>query len=251
MHKLFFIILTFLYCQAAVHAQAPQATFSEANELYQQKRYTNAAAKYQQLIDQGYYQPALYYNAGNAYYKASHIGAAVYNYEKALQLAPRDEATLHNLEIVNQQIANNPDALPLLFFQQWWQVFTQVFSANGWAVAAVICAWLLGAVLIVYFFLPGSRAIWAKAGIYVTSLLLVITFGMAAAAYANHFDQRNAIVMNAGLKAKAAPDAGSKDMFELQEGMKVEVLDHTQEFCKVQLVDGKTGWVTCDNIKRL
>ncbi|HEY0272427.1 MAG TPA: SH3 domain-containing protein [Chitinophaga sp.] len=251
MRKLFFICFIFLCCGSAAHAQAPQAVFSEANELYRQKSYTSAAARYQQLIDQGYQQKELYYNAGNAYYKAGHIGAAVYNYEKALQLAPRDEATLHNLDIVNQQIPNNPDALPLLFFQQWWQVFSQLFSANGWAVAAIVCAWLLVAVVIVYFFLPGRRSKWAKAGMYVTGVLLVITFGMAAAAYAAHFNKDEAIVMNAAVKAKAAPDAGSKDMFELQEGMKVAVLDHTREFCKVQLVDGKTGWVTCDNIQLL
>lgn len=251
MRKLFTIIIFNIFCLGAVHAQAPSARFADANELYRQKNYTTAAAKYQQLIDEGYHIKELYYNAGNAYYRSSHIGAAVYNYEKALQLSPRDEGALHNLEVINQQIPNNPDALPLLFFQQWWQVWAQLFSANGWAVAAVICCWLLIAVIIGYRFYPGKYGKLLKAGIYTFTPLFIITLSMAGFSYAAHLDTNNGIVMNAAVKVKAAPDAGSKDVFELQEGMKVEVLDHTQDFCKVQLVDGKSGWISCDNIKIL
>lgn len=251
MRKLIFFLVTLLGIATALRAQTPQTTFTEANELFRTKSYSTAAAKYQQLIDQGYRDKALYYNAGNAYYKANHIGAAVYNYEKALQLSPRDEATRHNLDMLNQQIPNNPEALPLLFFQQWWITLTQLFSANGWAVMSIVFSWVLVAAIMVFFFYPGRRALAARIGMYAGTVLLVISLGMATLRYSEHLDTSSAIVMNAAVKAKAAPDAGAKDMFELQEGMKVAVLDHTQEYCKVQLVDGKTGWIACDNIKTL
>jgi SH3-like domain-containing protein len=40
-------------------------------------------------------------------------------------------------------------------------------------------------------------------------------------------------------------------MFELHEGVKVQVTDATQEYCKILLPDGKTGWLACAEIKRL
>lgn len=68
-----------------VSAAAPvqQQQFEKANLLYKQKQYSEAAGIYQQLIDEGYHQPQLFINAGNAYYKANKTGLAIYNYEKS------------------------------------------------------------------------------------------------------------------------------------------------------------------------
>jgi SH3-like domain-containing protein len=74
---------------------------------------------------------------------------------------------------------------------------------------------------------------------------------MATNSYLTINTHDTGIIMNPVVKVKAGPDQGSKDIFELHEGVKVQVTDATQEYCKIMLPDGKTGWMACGEIKRL
>ncbi len=50
---------------------------------------------------------------------------------------------------------------------------------------------------------------------------------------------------------KNAPNNGSEEVFKLHEGTKVQVLDTVNNWKKIQLQDGKTGWVSSEDIKVL
>lgn len=246
---LFFVLLA----GAAVTAQAQKtpALFTEGNQLYQQKKYEEAAAKYQQLIDSGYQVADLYFNAGNAYYKSNQTGMAVYSFEKALHLHPGDEATEQNLALANQRVGSNIETLPLLFFEKWWLQWQSLHSGAGWAVWSIVWFWLLAACAVVYFFVPIKGRRWFKWAMALTGVLFIGYFSMAIWMHNKAYNSGEAIVMHSAVKVKSAPDDGSKDLFELKEGMKVKVLDSTSEFSKVQLADGKSGWVAVNELKSL
>ncbi|WP_341833947.1 tetratricopeptide repeat protein [Chitinophaga pollutisoli] len=146
-----FVIL--ILAGTAAKAQAP-ALFAEGNRLYEQQRFTDAAAKYQQLIDSGYQVADLYFNAGNAYYKSNQTGMAVYSFEKALRLQPGDEATERNLAIANQKVGSNVETLPLLFFERWWLQWQQLHTPAGWANWSIAWGWIFSALIIAFFFFP-------------------------------------------------------------------------------------------------
>lgn len=245
----FFLLLSF---NAMYAATAPeQEQFAKANDLFRQKQYTEAAGIFQHLADQGYEQPELYLNAGNAWYKANRTGMAIYNYEKALTKDPFNAAVIHNLSVANQRVEGYINDLPPLFFQQWWIGLTHFFSPNGWAIGAILFFWLAIAGVILTLLRPNLyRGIirWSAvaAGVLFIGFLVA---GIGAYSAVNTHD--DGIVMSAAVKAKAAPDQGSKDIFELHEGMKVQVTDATQEYCKIVLPDGRSGWLACGEIKRL
>lgn len=245
--------LSLLLCFGSLQAQhaTPQQQFEKANQLYQQNKYSEAAATYQQLIDQGYSLPDLYFNAGNAYYKSNRTGLAVYNYEKTLRMDPGHQAAAHNLALANQRVQGFTNELPLLFFQKWWQQWEHLHSPNGWAVGSILLFWLLVAGILVYLLAErfASRAL--RIGIGVIGALAVIYCFMSIYSWSAGNSHHTGIVMSSGIKAKPGPDPGGKDLFELNEGMKVEVLDATEDYCKVQLADGKTGWIGCNEVKRL
>jgi len=247
------MLLLLLLGAYSLQAQSltPQQRFEQANTLYQQNKYTEAAGIYQQLINEGYQLEDLYFNAGNAYYKANHTGQAIYNYEKALLLNPDNEAAAHNLDLANQRVQGFTDELPLLFFQRWWIQWQHLHTPNGWAVGSIILFWLLIAGLLAYLLAARFNNRAVRVGVGVVSGLFVIYLFMAVYTYSGRQSHNTGIVMNSGLKAKAAPDQNGKDLFELNEGMKVQVLDATADFCKVQLADGKTGWIARDDVKRL
>lgn len=248
-----YILLFLLLGYSALQAQdlTPQQRFEQANNLYQQNKYSEAAGIYQQLINEGYPLQDLYFNAGNAYYKISRTGQAIYNYEKALQLNPDHEAAAHNLALANQRVQGFTDELPLLFFQKWWLQWQHLHGPNGWTAGSLLLFWILIAGILAYMLTERFNTRLLRMGIGVIAVLFGVYCFMSVYTYSIAHNHHSGIVMNSGIKAKAAPDQNGKDLFELNEGMKVQVLDATQEYCKVQLSDGKTGWVACNEVKRL
>ncbi|SHM49721.1 SH3 domain-containing protein [Chitinophaga sp. CF418] len=246
-------ICAFLLLVCNVSAAAPdlQKQFEKANQLFRQKQYTEAAGIYQQLIDEGYHQPQLFINAGNAWYKANKTGLAIYNYEKALERDPFNKSAIHNLSVANQRVEGYVNDLPLLFFQQWWLHLQHFHSPNGWAAGAVIFFWLLIAGIIAMLIVPAFKPALLRWGTGVATLLFFFYLTIGISTYVTANAHNEGIIMGNVVKAKAAPDQESKDMFELHEGVKVQVTDATQEYCKILLPDGKTGWLACAEIKRL
>lgn len=253
MRRVCSIILLLLLGYNTLQAQdlTPQQRFEKANTLYQQNKYTEAAGIYQQLISEGYTLEDLYFNAGNAYYKSNRTGQAIYNYEKALQLNPDNESVSHNLDLANQRVPGFTDELPLLFFQKWWQQWQHLHTPNGWAVGSLVLFWLLIGGLLVYLLAARFNNRPVRMGVSVIGAAFVVYLFMSIYTYSSLHSHHTGIVMNSGIKAKAAPDQNGKELFELNEGMKVQVLDATMDYCKVQLADGKTGWIACDEVKRL
>lgn len=228
-----------------------QQDFEKANALFRQKQYTEAATIYQRLADEGYDEPDLLVNAGNAWYKANRTGMAIYNYEKALLADPFNKAAQHNLNIANQRVEGFVNELPELFFQQWWTALKYMHRPNGWAVGAIIFLWLAIAGGIVLLLRPAIKPVVVKSATAVMSGLFVCYLFMAVTTYISATTHDNGIIMSSAAKVKSAPDDGSKDVFELHEGVKVQILDGTNEFCKIALPDGKTGWMACGEIRQL
>jgi tetratricopeptide (TPR) repeat protein len=79
---------------------------STANQLYETGQYGQAAQAYQQLVDQGFSDSALFYNLGNAYFKDGDYGRAIVNYRRAQLLNPRDNDIATNLDLARSQIVD-------------------------------------------------------------------------------------------------------------------------------------------------
>ena len=77
--------------------------YVKANQLYHNKDYDSAARLYQQMLNDGYCSPDLYYNAGNAYYRTNQVGLAIWCYKKAIQIHP-EKNYIDNLALANKRI---------------------------------------------------------------------------------------------------------------------------------------------------
>ena len=73
-------------------------TKSDADDAYEMKHYDKAISIYEALIKEEGATKQLYYNLGNAYFRANEIGKSILNYERALRLDPTDEDAKANLE---------------------------------------------------------------------------------------------------------------------------------------------------------
>ena len=137
---LFILALLISMCANAERVVDKSAyRYGLAAELYQAEQYDSAAAVYQGLLDEGTEAFELYYNAGNAYFKAGDIGPAILNFERAKKLQPRNPDVQYNLELAYlRQPDREPDSIPLHIFAKMWRSITGVMSSGEWGISTIV-----------------------------------------------------------------------------------------------------------------
>src|SRR5262245_64763429 len=73
-----------------VRAADMASDFDAANKLYEQGRFSEAAAAYEKLLKAGAPPEAIHFNLGNAWFKAGQIGRAIAEWRRAERSSPRD-----------------------------------------------------------------------------------------------------------------------------------------------------------------
>ena len=90
MKRFTLIALLFFFLVGCTSQTTSGAQVAEGNRLYEAGQFVEAAALYQALADAGAEDGTLYYNLGNACFKAGDLGRAILNYRRAQALLPRD-----------------------------------------------------------------------------------------------------------------------------------------------------------------
>src|SRR3989442_2159968 len=98
---------------ALAHADDVSSGFDQANKLYEQGKFAEAAASYERILQGGQASAALYFNLGNALFKSGQTGLAILNYRRAEQLAPRDPDIRANLQFARNSTMGGGAARPI------------------------------------------------------------------------------------------------------------------------------------------
>ena len=140
------------------------------------KDYRESASLLESTLADGYRNGAVYYNLGNAYFRAGEYGRAIAAYRKAKTYRPRDPYLEANLQ---QALSAAPGRLPeppppwwehVLFWGRWLSFPEKVYASfAGFVLAALVsCAAVL---------LRRPRAHWIGAGL----VAVAATIGLEAA----------------------------------------------------------------------
>lgn len=216
----------------------------KGNELYQKAQYKEAVKFYKQVLNKGYESSGLYYNLGNAYYKEGKLGYAILNYEKGLKLNPNNDDLNYNLKIAQAHTIDKIKEVPQIFIVRWWNIFLTALTVNGWA-AVVIGFYILFLVFIGAYFLSRKRKI-IKFAFYFGGLdLIVLIFSISLLIARINYDANNefGILLKPVVTVKQSPDLKSDNAFVIHEGVKFKVEDQLNNWTKIQLSDGKIGWL--------
>jgi len=231
-------------------ATFPDDLFTQANQLYREKNYEGAIVLYDSIVRSGYSSAELFFNLGNAHFKLGHLAPAILSYERAKKISPSDKDIDFNLRIANLRVVDRVEPLPELFFVRWVKNLVIKHSSDGWAKLAMLMMWAalaFGAVFIFVNHLPAKRI-----GFFAALVALLISLSSALLAYSQYNYQRtsdSAIVFVKNVYIKSAPDPQSTDLFILREGIKVQLLESEGEWQKIQLADGKVGWMKKDGLE--
>lgn len=229
-----------------------EALFEQGNTLYNDGNYTEAIEKYQAILDSGKHSAELYFNLGNAYYKLNNIAPSIYYYEKALQLAPNDKDILNNIAFARNMTIDVVDTIPEFGFSKFVKTFTNLLSFDVWAKISVGLVVLFVILFLSYYFSYTSiKKRLAFVGSLAAVVLACTTLSLAFHKYNLDKNDKPAIVFAKESQIKSEPNLRSTEAFKLHEGTKVQILDTVNNWKKIKLADGKTGWIVSDDIKAL
>mgnify|MGYP000029444557 CR=1 FL=1 len=229
-----------------VQAAAPEVgpRFDAANRLYEQGRFSEAAAAYEQLLQEGRASVALYFNLGNAEFKAGRLGRAIWAYRQARNLAPRDPDVRANLKFAREQVTG--PTLPV----GWRERLLGALSLNEWSGLAAASLWLWFGLLTARALRPGWRTglrlpTWAAAA---AALLLCGTLGLALRL---GLSEPTAVVIGGQVPVRNGPFDESPVAFTVHDGAELRVLDRKDDWLQVTPGRGQVGWLARDNVQVL
>jgi tetratricopeptide (TPR) repeat protein len=212
------------------------SAFDSANKLYEQAKYTDAAAAYEKLLQPGLVSEALYFNWGNALFKSGNIGRAIVAYQEAQRIAPRDPDVRANLQFARNQVqgpTRGPDRL------SGW---LGKLNLNEWTCLAAGGVWLWLLLLTLLQWRPGLRGLLKSYVAWLGLVTAVLCGCFAMALYSARFVHQ-AIIVTPETVARQAPLDESQSAFTLHDGAELQILDQKDQWLQVQADTRSIGWV--------
>ncbi|WP_282135029.1 tetratricopeptide repeat protein [Seonamhaeicola maritimus] len=229
-----------------------QSLFEQGNTLYNDGKYAEAIDKYNAILETENHSADLYFNLGNAHYKLNNIAPSIYYYEKALQLNPEDLDINNNIAFARNMTIDAIEVVPDAGFSRLVKNTTNTLSFDNWAKASVGLVFCFVILFLMYYF---AYSTLIKRLTFIGSLaalfFVCVTFAFAFHKYNLDKKDNPAIVFVQETKVKNDPNIRSEESFRLHEGTKVQVIDDYKDWKKIELSDGKTGWVISEEIKLL
>lgn len=223
--------------------------FFKANQAFKEGHFEEAIDGYYRIIATGHESGHVYYNLGNAYYRANELGRAILNFERARRLIPRDADLDFNLDYTRSQIkdavSDTTDWMDSTFF--WAKRFNlgEVF----WAFVLVNgLLWTL--LLFRLFFKPESTFYMT---LVVTGMWLLTGTTLGVNWYKTAIDSR-CVVLAPEVDVMAGPETKDTVLFRLHAGTVVENERVEEGWALIRLPDNKRGWVpsgVVENIKHV
>lgn len=217
---------------------------------YNQNDFERAIDEWRTCEDSGMQNADLYYNLGNANFRNSKLGFAIYYYKLALRLDPNNSDILHNLKfaksLTKDKVDEDDEENPLLSVLYKAH---HALSLNAQLYLILALFWLIAIVAL-------SRKI--KRGEYFKNATIGVQFALTA--------MLSLIIMSAGYKifvaeteiegvvtatdadVTSAPSENSQTLNTLSEGTLFKVLSTQNSYAEISLGEKIRGFVKLSNV---
>jgi hypothetical protein len=237
-------------------ADATRTGFDTANGHYAGRRWSDAAAQYNELIEHGVHNAEVYYNLGNTYFQQKRYGWAILSYKRAFAIAesPDLKDTIrHNVDLTRDAIIRrkSEESTSVAVLDETHGALYSVFHLISTNLSASLFGFfwvLLFAVLVVRRLGPNEQL--GPALRVATVPLIVLTLVTGTLFGGNVLTTRSTvrgIVVDRNVKLKQ----GSVER-DLTEGLEVQILDDSDtNESLIRLSNGWKGRVPSRAVERI
>lgn len=223
-----------------VNASDTARQFLKGVERYHQKDYTGAAAIFTQLAKSGVANGKLFYNLGNAWFKAGDVGRAILWYERAQKYIPRDPDLAFNLNYARSFVTDEGGVIEspvyrVLFF------WNHMFSRGAIVWAAVACNGVFWLLYIVQRF---RRYRWLRITAAVCVLFMIVLLPTAIYNYYTDAYKKMGIVLPPETAVRSGLSEQATVLFTLHAGTRVRIQGEKAQYYRIRFSDDKIGWVS-------
>ena len=250
-------MLRTLYLTVALLISATPAfpqSVSESSEITERltaQDYGRAASLLDSL-DEDYRSVDYYLTFGNTHFENGAPGKAILAYERGLRLQPGHGDLANNLRFVKEEAGVNVGEPPSFFLLRWWTAVGAVLGTTLAYALALVCWWVcLG--LALYWYLRRRQMEEKRRFILlpVAGLLLVLAllfYGLGSSRYRTLHQKNVAILTAPNASLRVAPLEGGTVEGSLPEGSRLRITDTVGRYVKVELYDGRQGYLLTEEL---
>lgn len=246
----FFLVITLPLSNLSGQSNAER--FQLATEAYANKDYEGAIDQLEHILATGEYAFEVYYNLGNAYFKSDQIAPAILNYERAAKINPTEADLQYNLAIAQSRTVDQIDMIPVPEFVSGYKSFVNNRSSDQWATLSLITFFLMLAALGT-FLLINNRLFKqiALSAVAICALFTITTFFFAWQQQSWLNSNREGVVFTPSINVSSTPDNAGETLFVLHEGTKVKIIERFRDFIRIEIGDGKSGWIGKESVREI
>ena len=230
--KYFITILILLIAIAALQGcdstKNIAGEFYKANEAYTKKDYKKAREVYLSMT-KTINAPELYFNLANSYWNMDDEGYALYYYDKARSLAPRDKEIITVSESVKAYLKQNGAIL-----ERPSPIILSLNELSGiW-----IIYWILQAYIMILYFRKKNNAL-------IHNISLIIFIAITIAVFAGIYDNKTyATIITPSSELRSSPYIESEAIQIIPRGSQLEITQEDLHFVEVSIKYPKIkGWL--------
>lgn len=224
------VLYAFLY---NISAQVP---VESAEQAYLQADYALAISYYQQFLENNPSNTSVLFNIGQSFFQLQQHGKALAYYLRAHATAPRDtDIQLALIRVYTKTQQNIEESN--LFFQAIKFTKTTLSKSEWWVVLTITWSILFATI--------HRKALSRGFRLSLTTLFLLLFILYVGQEVTDHLFPVVAITQD----TSAYTGAGSEffNIFSLVDGIQARLLESKEDWSKVLLPDGRSGWITTES----
>ena len=216
--------------------------FARANEEYAKGKFPDAIRDYESLVEAKQWSAPLFYDLGNAYFRAGDLGRSILNYERALTLDPHHPESAANLALLREE------ARALEVQRSWFDALLRRVTTNQVTVTAAVTLWI-GIAGLFSIFLARRRA-----AVSIVVTVLAFTISLISIFVVYRLESRRAamaIVTGPEVQARLATADNAGTILQLPAGSEVEVLSRRGDWVYALLPNNLRGWIPTASVEQI